>query len=116
MEVLVAALTEVDDTGLMMAVGIIEDVLEAERIRGVGVFVIVFRINQRGIVRRIVDQYQVSIAGHTTIRRNHPIALCSAACRYPRRMRAVCLRLTVNGMADSEQGLLPDVIPPDIKA
>ena len=99
-----------------MAVGIIEDVLETERIRGVGVLVVVLRIDQRGIVRRIVDQHQVGIAGHTTIRRNHPVSLCSAACRYSRRMRAVCLRLTVNGMADSEQGLLPDVIPPDVKA
>ena len=98
MKILRTTLTKIDDTRLMHTFRIIEYILKTKCIRGIGKLIIIFWIYQRSIISSIINQYQVGITSHTTIRGNDSLPFCSTTGSNASCMCSVCLCLTINGM------------------
>ena len=111
LEVLEAALAERDDAGATHALGIVEDVFEAERIDGIGVFLVIGRVDELLIVDRAVGhQTEVAAEGHAAVG-----TVVATACGDAGGMGAVGLAESVVAVAERQQLFLGGVFASDIE-
>ena len=107
-------LAEIDDARLAHAVGIVEDVLKAQCIGGIGVFIIIFLVNETGIVGGGVTHHtDVGIVGNTAVWRHHSPTLSTTSGSYSGGVGAVSLRKTVARMLHPEQFSLTFIVAAD---
>lgn len=67
-EVHLRPFAEVDDTRLAHTVGIVEDILEAEGVQGIGVFVVVGRVYKVCVITcGVADKADVGIIGYALV-------------------------------------------------
>ena len=91
--------------------GVIEDILKAQRVKGISIFIVVGRGYQAGILGRGVGhKTEVALIGYAAIGRHYAATLGPAACCNARGMGAVGLYKAVAGMAQSQQRVAARVI------
>jgi len=105
-EILLRTLAKRDDARLIRLFGIVENVLEAKRVGGEGVFVVVGAVDEGDVFSRGVgNEADVALVGHSAIF----AVVATAGCRAER-VGAVGLRFAVVATAEREQFSLGGVV------